>query len=449
MSVERGTTARCAAMGATLDFTKAEAVAAVAAVATVATVAAHRDIRTLVRSACFAGACVAGMMTLAGCRAAATPVEPDPRPVRIEMVKVAPGDPGVRYSANIAPQTQVPLAFKVGGYISEILQRPGADKRPRDVQQGDVVQQGTVLARVSPTDYSARVDQSRAGVAGAEAAAVKARADFERASRLFETQSLTKPELDTARAARDSAESRLSAAQAETKLAEIALHDTSLSMPLNGIVLERRIERGALVAPGGVGFIVGNMRSVKAVFGVPDMIAPQMMLGTPLPIRSDALPNRIFPGRVTAVSPAADPQSRVFSIEVTVPNQEEALRPGMVATVEVHHPSPARTSGIPAVPLAAVVKQPQSGQSGQSVERGQAGQPSQATPSGQAAQAGGYAVFVVEDAGGKAIARLRPVVLGDVTGNTVIAASGLRVGERVIVSGATLVHDGEPVRIVP
>jgi RND family efflux transporter MFP subunit len=379
--------------------------------------------KTLGVAVCLAAA-VAAMVMLAGCRAAATPVEPEPRPVRIETVKVAPGDPGVRYSANIAPQTQVPLAFKVGGYISDILQRPGADKRPRDVQQGDVVQQGTVLARVSPTDYSARVDQSRAGVAGAEAAAVKARADFERASRLFETQSLTRPELDTARAARDSAESRLTAAQAETKLAEIALHDTSLSMPLNGIVLERRIERGTLIAPGGVGFIVGNMRSVKAVFGVPDVIAPQMMLGAPLPIRTDALPNRIFPGRVTAVSPAADPQSRVFSIEVTVPNQEEALRPGMVATVEVRHQNPARAAGSPAVPLAAVVKQPQSGQSG-------------------------YAVFVVEDAGGKTIARLRPVVLGDVTGNTVIAASGLRVGERVIVSGATLVHDGEPVRIVP
>src|SRR5262249_26242954 len=128
------------------------------------------------------------------------------------------------------------------------------------------------------------------GVAGAEAAAVKARADFDRAAKLFETQSLTKPDLDSARAERDAAESRLNAAQAETRLAEIALRDTSLLMPLNGIVLERRIERGTLVAPGGVGFIVGNMRSVKAVFGVPDVIAPQMTLGTPLPIRTDALP---------------------------------------------------------------------------------------------------------------------------------------------------------------
>jgi RND family efflux transporter MFP subunit len=376
--------------------------------------------RTLAAAATIA---IATATAGAGCRASAKPAEPDPKPVRMEVVRDAPGNPGVRYSANIAPQTQVPLAFKVGGYIADILQRPGADKRTRDLQQGDVVKEGTVLARVSPADYTARLDQSRAGVAGAEAAAVKARADFDRASKLFETQSLTRPEFDTARAARDSAESRLTAAQAETRLAEIALRDTALAMPLNGIVLERRIERGTLVAPGSVGFIVGNMRSVKAVFGVPDVVAPQMTLGTPLPIRTDAIPNRTFPGLVTAVSPAADPQSRVFSIEVSVPNQDEALRPGMVATVEVRHGDPARAGGAPpAVPLAAVIK----------------------SPTGT-----GYAVFVVEDAAGKTLARLRPVTLGDVSGNIIVVAGGLRVGERVIVSGATLVRDGEAVRIVP
>jgi RND family efflux transporter MFP subunit len=372
-----------------------------------------------------AAATAVAVACLTGCRTAPAQTEPDPRPVRIDTVRAAPGEPAVRYSANIAPQSQVPVSFKVGGYIASILQRPGADKQLRDVQQGDVVKQETVLAQVSPADYSARLDQSRAGVAGAEATAVKAQMDFDRASKLFDSKSLTKPELDAARAALDSAKSRLDATQAEARLADISLRDTELQMPLNGIVLERRIERGALVAPGTVGFVVGNMRSVKAVFGVPDVIAPQMTLGSPVPIRTDALPGRDFPGRVTAVSPAADPQSRVFSIEVTVPNRDDALRPGMVATVEVRQSTSARTAATPAAPLAAVVKQPQN------------------------AQANSYAVFVVEDAGGKSLARLRPIVLGDVAGNTVAVNSGLRIGERVIVSGATLVHDGEAVRVVP
>jgi RND family efflux transporter MFP subunit len=390
------------------------------------------------------------LVSLAGCRTAPAQTEPEPRPVRIETVRAAPGEPAVRYSANIAPHSQVPVAFKVGGYIASILQRPGADRQPRDVQQGDVVKQGTVLAQVSPADYSARLDQSRAGVSGAEAAAVKAQADFERASTLFASKSLTKPELDSARAALDSAKSRLDATQAEARLAAISLRDTELMMPLNGIVLERRIERGALVAPGSVGFVVGNMRSVKAVFGVPDVIAPQMTLGSPVPIRTDALPAREFPGRVTAVSPAADPQSRVFSIEVTVPNRDEALRPGMVATVEVRHATSTRTGSTPAVPLAAVVKQPPASQSASAASQSApAGQPASSSQAGQPGQSTDYAVFVIEDSGGKTIARLRPIVLGDVAGNTVAVNSGLRIGERVIVSGATLVRDGERVRIVP
>lgn len=377
-------------------------------------------------------AVIVGVALLPACRTTPAAAEPEPRPVRIATVEPAPAQSAVRYSANVVPQTQVPVAFKVNGYIAEILQRPGADKRARDVQQGDVVKAGTILARVSQSDYDARLEQARAGIAGADAALAKANADFDRATRLFETQSLTRPDLDAARAARDSAESKLTQAKADATLAEIALRDTELKMPLNGVVLERKIERGTLVGAGTVGFSVGNMRDVKAVFGVPDVVAPLMTLGTPLPIRTDAIPNRDFPGRVTAVSPAADPQSRVFSIEVTVPNQDLALRPGMVATVEVRH-APASASGsaavsgaIPAVPLGAVVKQSETG-----------------------AHGGGYAVFIVEDQAGKTIARLRPITLGDVSGNTVAVTTGLKIGDRVIISGATLVHDNDPVRIVP
>ncbi len=93
----------------------------------------------------------------------------------------------------------------------------------------------------------------------------------------------------------------------------------------------------------------------------------------------------------------------------------------MIATVTVADGGPPPRH--PAVPLTAVVR-PESGSSG-------------------------YAVFVVEEPGGKPVARRRPVVLGDVMGNRIEVAEGLRVGERVVVSGATLALDGRPVRIIP
>jgi multidrug efflux pump subunit AcrA (membrane-fusion protein) len=60
-----------------------------------------------------------------------------------------------------------------------------------------------------------------------------------------------------------------------------------------------------------------------------------------------------------------------------------------------------------------------------------------------------YAVFVIENHNGPAIARLRPVELGDAFGNMIVVQSGLKIGEGVITVGTTLVRDGETVQIVP
>src|SRR5262245_60678304 len=71
------------------------------------------------------------------------PYEKPLTPVRVQTVATQSADGGVRYSANITPYSQVELAFKVNGYIQEILQLPGADGNRRDVQAGDTVTKGT------------------------------------------------------------------------------------------------------------------------------------------------------------------------------------------------------------------------------------------------------------------------------------------------------------------
>ena len=61
----------------------------------------------------------------------------------------------------------------------------------------------------------------------------------------------------------------------------------------------------------------------------------------------------------------------------------------------------------------------------------------------------GYAVFVVEEHNGTSIARLRTVEIGDIYGNTIAVTAGLEAGERIIITGATLVSEEEVVRIIP
>jgi RND family efflux transporter MFP subunit len=344
------------------------------------------------------------------------------RPVRVEKVQGESAAAGLRYSASIQPYEQVPLAFKVGGYVQEISQRPGADGHPRNVQQGDLVTRGTVLARIQPADYQEKVNQARAQVAQAEAGLAKARADAARAEALYKAQALTRPDYDAATASLASAAASAEGARAQLESARISLRDGVLMAPADGVILSRNIEVGSLAGVGTTGFTLADLTRVKAVFGVPDLLVERVRLGAPLQVKSDAFGSTVFPGRVTAVSPSADAQSRVFNVEVTIPNPDRRLKAGMIASVEVAAPSADIEPGSAAVSVAAVVKSP---------------------------GPGGFAVFVADGPDDDAVARSREVTLGRISGNRVAVTTGLKVGERVVVSGASLLTDGDRVRVIP
>jgi multidrug efflux system membrane fusion protein len=367
---------------------------------------------------------VLALGTIAGlaCKHEGTAEKP-PRPVRVEKVHAEIAAGGLRYSATIQPYEQVSLAFKVGGYVREVRQVAGPDGRPRNLQQGDPVARGTVLARINAADYDEKVNQAKAQVAEAEAGLAKARADAARAESLYQGKALTRPDYDAALANLSSFIARAEGARAQLEAAQISQHDTALVAPWDGVVLSRGVEVGTLAGAGTVGFALADLTRVKAVFGVPDTLVQRVSVGTTLSLTSDAFGGRQFPGKITAVSPAADNQSRVFSVEVTIPNPERQLKAGMVATVEVAAAAaPDIPAGSPTVSVAAIVK---------------------------SSRPGAFAVFLADGPDDAATARLRDVTLGRVSGNRIAVSAGLKLGDRVIVSGASLLVDGDRVRVIP
>jgi len=344
------------------------------------------------------------------------------RPVKTQAVTVAPPASGVRYSATIEAFQEVPLAFKASGYVDDLIQRKGADGRQRAAQAGDQVTRGTVLARVHEADYQEKVNQGRAKLAEGEASLRKSQLDLERARTLFAADSLIKPDLDSAQANFDSAQARVTSARADIELALSALRDCTMVSPATGVLLERKIEVGTLVGVGTVGFVVGDVSAVKARFGIPDAGIATVKLGETIGVTVDAVAEKTFTGRITSVAPAADPQSRVFDVEVTIPNADGRLRPGMIGSLALGAAA-APTAQPLTVPLSAVVK--------------------------AAVGSDKYALMVVERKGDDEIARLRTVELGDVMGNGVAVTRGVASGERVVVTGASLLVDGDPVRIIP
>ena len=330
-----------------------------------------------------------------------------PTPVTVWTVANTGGENGLRYSANIKPDVQVDLAFKASGYVEEIFQVTGVDGRRRNVQEGDLIKKGTVLARVRATEYRDRVAEAQAGL-------TKAKSDFDRAAKLFENQSVSKADYDAAYAGYTSAQARYDQAAQ-------ALQDCALQAPMDGYVLRRNVEVGTLAGLGMPGFVLADTRAVKAVFGVPDMIVGQMKMGDYQTVTTEAIPGVDFRGRITRIAPSADPNSRVFEVECTIPNPDNHLKAGMIAALKIA--AQASSPSAMLLPLNAIVR-PRNDPKG-------------------------YAVFVVEESNGKPTARERKINLGDVVGNSIAVTAGLQGGEKVIVRGATLVVDSQEVRVIP
>lgn len=365
-----------------------------------------------------------GIAALSAACASAPQPERVATPVRTEKVKPASIERGVRYSAQIVPVEQVAVSFKTSGYVLELQQVRDASGRMRDVDEGDPVNAGTILARVEERDYQSKVARAEAGVAQAKASEDKALNDLNRAEALFAADALIKPDLDAARAAYQSAIAQSAAARADLEVAATALRDTTLRAPRNGVVLERKLDRGALASPGMVVFTIGAVDSLKAVFGVPDAVVHQLKPGMALTASADAVVDRTFTGRVTTIAPAADRDTRLFSVEVTISNRDGALRPGMIATIQLDNQNvDLPETSAPAVPLTAIVK--------------------------DSAKEGAYAVFVVDGQESNLQAKLRAVTPGPIAGDGIQIASGVRAGEEVIVSGAARLRDGERITVIP
>jgi multidrug efflux system membrane fusion protein len=318
------------------------------------------------------------------------------------------------------PYAQVDLSFKSNGYVERIHQVKNSGAGTRNVDQGDWIPKGTVLALVSQQDYIDKLQQAQAQLARGQAEQEKAKLSFERVSSLYSTQSATKPDYDSAKAQMESTNASVSGAQAQISEAKVALDYCSLRAPFNGWLVKRNVDLGSLVGPATNGFTLADTSSVKAVFGIPDTFIRRVKPGQHLVVTTDAL-NHSVDGRVSAISPAADPKTRVFSVEVTIPNTKDELKSGMIASLSLDGARLQQPSL--AVPLSAVIRDP--------------------------GRANAFALMAVEGAGDLVSAHLRPVELGDTYGNMIVVRGGLTHGERVITTGVTLIKSGDQVRVIP
>ena len=387
----------------------------------------------------------AAVLTLAGC-GKEEKVVPEPVPVKVELVATQEVRHAWRYSGELRPDTEVQMEFKEPGYVAGLHQVKGADGRLRDIQVGDEIPAGTVLAHLRRNDYEASLNTavgqeqstqgallaSQAQLDQAKADQKKADQDFERAQALYAAKAMTRPDYDAAVAQHDATtasvqaairqiearQGQLNAAQSDVVSARINLGDTNLIAPMPGVIIEKDVERGDLVAAGTRAFILDDIRVVKVNFGVPDSMLSHFKMGLPLPVQIEAL-GRTLTGRVTEIAASANNQSRVFNIQVTLPNRDRSLRVGMIATVRIDQGTP---QAVPVVPMTALI----------TAESG----------------TNNYSVFTIQERDGKQFAQLKSVRIGEAVGKSVVINEGLLSGERIIVNRTNQLADGSLVRVV-
>jgi RND family efflux transporter MFP subunit len=364
------------------------------------------------------------LLVLVVCASCAPKKDPAARAltaVKVRQLEKAKNAQASRYSASINAASRVELSFRTGGYVETLVEVRGEDGKLRPIQEGDRVSAGADLARIRMKDFEQKVAEAKAALADANAAQAQSQRDLSRATKLFSSGSISRAELDVSKARAQSTTARVQGAKARVAEAVTALGDASLTTPIDGVVLRKAIEPGQLAAPGMPAFSIADTSKVKVLFGVADTELGKLKVGAEQVVTTEAYKGVEFKGRISRIAASADMKSHVFEVEVTIPNADDRLKPGMVAALNL--PSAPGEASTPLVPLTAVVRSPSKRE--------------------------GFAVFVLDDAAQQPIVHLREVELGGFVGNSIPVKTGLTEGEQVVVLGATLLSEGQPVQVIP
>lgn len=331
---------------------------------------------------------LAGLFLLAGCTKAEPKQEPaDAAPaVRIASVGAQQQAATIRGVGTVSLRREASLGFTSAGRIARL-----------NVNEGDSVRAGQVLAALDTTTVAADLTRARAE-------RERAAAEFRRSSNLMAQGWITRPRFENAQAS-------LQAADASVSAARFQATNATITAPGGGIVLARLAEPGQVVATGTPVLVIGEAAS-GYVLRVPlsDRDAARLVEGVPARVTLAALGNRPIVGRVIEIAGRGDRATGTFTVEIALP-ADARLRSGHIGEAVIT----ASTQTVTAltVPATAIF----------------------------AARAGEGFVYVIDRANRRV--RLRRVTIADATDGGIEVTGGLSRGELIATSRVDRLKDGQ------
>lgn len=314
------------------------------------------------------------------------PIVPDSVPVEVAIVSRRAIAASYSGTASLEAPQEAQVVAKTSGVLLQLF-----------AQEGDIVKAGQVLARIDS-------EKTRLEVQRQQATVNKLSNNYRRSQELL-AQKLVSTE------ASDQIRYDLQSAQAGLELAKLELSYTNITAPISGVVAQRMIKVGNLVAQNSPVFRVVNASHLEGVLNVPERETGQLKAGLPVRMAVDAMNGRFFEGRVDRISPVVDAGSGTFRVVCAFDNAPE-LRPGMFGRIEIVYDQRADVLTLPRTALLE--------------------------------DEGESAVYVVRN---KKAVRV-PVQLGYLDGEWAEIRSGVRQGEPVITAGKVAVRDGTLVEVL-
>ncbi|HRP09749.1 MAG TPA: efflux RND transporter periplasmic adaptor subunit [Terricaulis sp.] len=201
---------------------------------------------------------------------------------------------------------------------------------------GDRVRRGQVLVEMSSTEQSASAAEARASHDAAQE-------ELRRFQELYERGFASQARIDAVRASANSAAARLNALDSR-------MADRTLRAPFDGIVGLRNASPGQYVQPGAQIGTLDDVSQIKLDFDVPETQFARLREGVAIIARTAAFADRTFEGVVDHVDTRINQATRTVRVRALMPNPDEALRPGMLMTVEIRS-NPREALSVPEISL--------------------------------------------------------------------------------------------------
>lgn len=317
---------------------------------------------------------------------------------------------GMTYKATVEATEEAIVSSQGSGKVIKIL-----------FDNGKVVKAGAPLVQLDSVDAvnqlkmaEAQLESSKALLKKTEAGFVTTKLTYERTLALFKQGTVAQSDLDNAKAALDMGSADLSTAKAgiETSKATVQMRQTALSQmtikaPMSGVVDAKSVSLGQFLSPGAVVATVKDIDYVDAVFQVEQDALSDIAMGQNAELKLQGSTDKIYKGVISSIGLSADPKSRVFTVKMHIENKNGELRPGVFAWVDL---KAERLSKVQTLPVDLI-----------------------------SGKEGAYYVFVNE--GG--VARMKPLMLGEVFENKVQIKAGITAKDEIISTNLNTLQDGD------